>query len=109
MRGTGLLNTWNWPEIPGLHDFKGPYMHSANWDKSFDWTDKRVALIGAGSSGIQILPQIQPKAKQVVHFMKGKTWVSPVGYGAEEGDNSGQGTWQPLPFFQTRNVDLISS
>lgn len=84
-------------------------MHSANWDKSFDWTDKRVALIGAGSSGIQILPQIQPKAKQVVHFMKGKTWVSPVGYGAEEGDNSGQGTWQPLPFFQTRNVDLISS
>ncbi|KAL2421667.1 FAD-binding monooxygenase tazF [Exophiala dermatitidis] len=85
LKGTGLLNTWKWPDIPGLHDFKGPYMHSARWDTSFDWTDKRVALIGAGSSGIQILPQIQPKAKKVIHFMKGKTWISPVGYGAEEG------------------------
>ncbi|RYZ49129.1 MAG: hypothetical protein EOP49_17070, partial [Sphingobacteriales bacterium] len=28
-------------------------------DLSFDWTDKTVALIGAGSSGIQLLPQIQ--------------------------------------------------
>ncbi|KAI1613103.1 hypothetical protein EDD36DRAFT_488132 [Exophiala viscosa] len=90
LKGTGLLNTWKWPDIPGLHDFKGPYMHSANWDSSFDWTDKRVALIGAGSSGIQILPNIQPKAKQVVHFMKGKTWISPVGYGAEEeGESDG--------------------
>jgi cation diffusion facilitator CzcD-associated flavoprotein CzcO len=78
-------------------------MHSANWDTSFDWTEKRVALIGAGSSGIQILPQIQPKAKQVVHFMKGKTWISPVGYGAEEGDSSGEGNllFSTVPAKQT--------
>ena len=69
-------------------------MHSANWDTSFDWTDKRVALIGAGSSGIQILPQIQPKSKQVDHFMKGKTWISPVGYGAEEGSDSNEGIYE---------------
>ncbi|KAL6243916.1 hypothetical protein RBB50_009350 [Rhinocladiella similis] len=51
--------------------------------------NKRVALIGAGSSGIQILPQIRCKARKVVHFMKGRTWISPVGYGAEEeGDSS---------------------
>lgn len=75
-------------------------MHSANWDTKFDWVGKRVALIGAGSSGIQILPQIQPQAKQVVHFMKGKTWISPVGYGAEEGGDSNEGTRDPtmLPY-----------
>lgn len=66
-------------------------MHSANWDSTFDWTGKRVALIGGGSSGIQILPQIQPEAKKVVHFMRGKTWISPVGYGAEEGNESEKG------------------
>lgn len=66
-------------------------MHTARWDESFDWTDKTVALIGAGSSGIQILPQIQPKAKRVVHFMKGKNWISPVGYGAEEGGGADKG------------------
>jgi cation diffusion facilitator CzcD-associated flavoprotein CzcO len=68
-------------------------MHSANWDESFDWTDKTVALIGAGSSGIQILPQIQPKAKRVVHFIRGKTWISPVGFSADEPDNGTSGAY----------------
>lgn len=34
--GIGALNEWKWPNIPGLHDFKGPVLHSANWDASFD-------------------------------------------------------------------------
>lgn len=62
-------------------------MHSADWDQSFDWTDKTVALVGCGSSGIQILPSIQPKAKRVVHFVRGKTWISPVGFSPDEPDN----------------------
>ncbi|KAJ5772709.1 hypothetical protein N7520_003238 [Penicillium odoratum] len=45
---------------------------------------KSVALIGAGSTGIQILPQIQPYAKSVDHYVSGKTWISPVGFGSEE-------------------------
>lgn len=60
-------------------------MHTANFDPSFDLEDKRVALIGAGSTGIQVLPNIQPKAKRVFHYMRGKTWISPVGYGADIG------------------------
>lgn len=32
---TGLLNRWKWPEIPGLHDFEGKLLHSANWDTSW--------------------------------------------------------------------------
>ncbi|KIW84309.1 hypothetical protein Z517_03559 [Fonsecaea pedrosoi CBS 271.37] len=86
LKGTGLLNKWDWPKIPGLHEFKGPYMHTADWDDSFDWSGKTVALIGAGSSGIQILPQIQPKSKRVLHFVRGKTWISPVGFSADEPD-----------------------
>jgi hypothetical protein len=45
---------------------------------------KNVALIGAGSTGIQLLPQIQPYAKSVDHYVSGKTWISPVGFGSEE-------------------------
>jgi cation diffusion facilitator CzcD-associated flavoprotein CzcO len=66
-------------------------MHTARWDEKFDWKGKAVALIGAGSSGIQILPQIQPSAKKVVHFVKGKMWISPVGYGVEEGGATDKG------------------
>jgi len=35
-------------------------MHSASWDDSFDFTEKTVAIIGSGSSAIQIVPQLQP-------------------------------------------------
>lgn len=31
----GLLNRWKWPDIPGLHDFEGKLLHSANWDSSW--------------------------------------------------------------------------
>lgn len=66
-------------------------MHSADFPADLDVQGKRVALIGGGSSGIQILPQIQRQAKVVHHYMKGKTWIPPAGIGgeglAEQGGN----------------------
>lgn len=35
--GIGTLNQWKWPDIPGMETFKGPRLHSANWDPSFDF------------------------------------------------------------------------
>jgi cation diffusion facilitator CzcD-associated flavoprotein CzcO len=87
-----MLNRWTWPDIPGLSEFQGKVLHSANWQDwvhGFDATGKNIALIGGGSTGIQILPQIQPLAKQVVHFMKGKQWISPVGVGGAEAAKRG--------------------
>lgn len=71
------------PDIKGRDTFKGPLMHSANYNTDFDCADKTIALIGGGSSGIQILPQIQPKAARVDHYMKGKTWIPPFGLGSQ--------------------------
>lgn len=31
----GILNNWKWPDIEGLHSFKGKLLHSANWDLSW--------------------------------------------------------------------------
>lgn len=36
MTGTGMLNEWRWPAIPGLHKFKGKVLHSASWDRRYD-------------------------------------------------------------------------
>jgi cation diffusion facilitator CzcD-associated flavoprotein CzcO len=55
-----LGSNWRWPDIAGLHDFKGKLLHSASWDDSYDFRDKTVAVIGSGSSAIQIVPQLQP-------------------------------------------------
>ncbi|KAK7403357.1 hypothetical protein QQX98_010878 [Neonectria punicea] len=73
----GILNHWKWPTISGLSDFKGDLIHSANWPNSFDSADKTIALIGNGSSGVQILPELQRTAKHLVHFVRHPTWIVP--------------------------------
>lgn len=35
-------------DIPGLSDFKGKVMHSARWDRGYDLSGKKVALVGTG-------------------------------------------------------------
>ncbi|OJJ04826.1 hypothetical protein ASPVEDRAFT_31261 [Aspergillus versicolor CBS 583.65] len=75
---SGALNEWKWPTIPGLHDFKGKLIHSANWDESYDYSGKRAAVIGNGSSGIQIVPGMLPKVTHLDHYIRGRTWLSPT-------------------------------
>ncbi|PWY90427.1 flavin-binding monooxygenase [Aspergillus sclerotioniger CBS 115572] len=75
---TGFLNNWKWPDIPGLHDFQGMLMHSARWDKSFDYSNKRVAVIGNGSSGVQIVPGMLPKVARMDHYVRNRTWIAPT-------------------------------
>ncbi len=72
----GFLSTWHWPDIPGLHDFKGHRVHSAGWDHSHDYSHKRIGIIGNGSSGIQILPEMAKlEGTDVTSFQRGPTWV----------------------------------
>ncbi|KAK4555055.1 hypothetical protein LTR86_007821 [Recurvomyces mirabilis] len=73
----GFLSKWRWPSIPGLHDFQGHLCHSAVWNKAFDWTGKRIGVVGNGSSAIQILPQVVEKAAQVTNFIRSPTYITP--------------------------------
>lgn len=57
-RGLTCVSNWKWPAIEGLQRFQGKLCHSAKWDDSYDFTGKSVAVIGIGSSGIQIVPQL---------------------------------------------------
>jgi cation diffusion facilitator CzcD-associated flavoprotein CzcO len=50
----GLLNTKQWPDIPGLRSFRGEVMHSAAWNDRYDFVNKRIGIIGSGSSAIQM-------------------------------------------------------
>jgi cation diffusion facilitator CzcD-associated flavoprotein CzcO len=72
----GFLSTWHWPKIPGLDSFKGLKIHSAAWDHRYDYSRKRIGVIGNGSSGIQILPSMAKLPDtQVTSFQRGPTWV----------------------------------
>lgn len=45
-------------------------------DNSYDWEGKKVAVIGNGSSGIQIVPAMQPKVSKLVTYVRNPTWIS---------------------------------
>lgn len=74
----GYLNKPAFPDIPGRDKFRGSVVHTGHWDPSLDLTDKTVALIGSGSSALQVLPSIQPKAKHIVNFVRSPIWVLPT-------------------------------
>jgi hypothetical protein len=49
-----------------------------------------MAVIGSGSSAIQIVPGIQPIAKHIDHYVRGKTWIAPT-FAAEKVKERGEG------------------
>ena len=87
----GLLNDKQWPEIEGLRSFEGEIMHSAAWNTEYDFTHKRIGVIGSGSSAIQIIPKLQKiEGAQLDCFIRGRTWISPP-YGQASQDRLGMG------------------
>ncbi|KAE8405536.1 putative flavin-binding monooxygenase [Aspergillus pseudonomiae] len=75
--GSGVLNKWKWPNIEGLDTFKGKLLHTARWDLEYNYEGKKIAVLGNGSSGIQIIPSLQPKAAKLVNYIRHATWISP--------------------------------
>nr|RBQ95099.1 hypothetical protein FVER53263_05733 [Fusarium verticillioides] len=76
INATGFLSKWSWPTIPGLDKLKGKMVHTAAWDTSLDWSGKRVAIIGNGSSAVQVLPQMQPTTAKIVNYARSPLWIS---------------------------------
>ena len=54
----GLFGSVRYPDIDGLADFAGTLMHTAQWDRTVDLSGKRVAVIGTGASGVQVVPEL---------------------------------------------------
>ena len=65
------------PDIPGLDAFAGAAFHSAEWDHSVSLEGKRVAVIGTGASGVQIVPRIQPQVGELQLFQRTPVWIMP--------------------------------
>ena len=79
----GSYNRPKLPGIPGIQEYReagGHVFHSARWD--YDYTggdanggldklaDKRVALVGTGATGIQLVPHLGRDAKELFVFQR---------------------------------------
>lgn len=68
---SGCLSSARTPDIAGLHKFKGPVYHSGQWpEHPVSLDDLRIGVIGTGSSGIQIIPEVARVARQVFVFQR---------------------------------------
>ncbi|KAK6073843.1 hypothetical protein SCUP515_06765 [Seiridium cupressi] len=73
----GNLSDPAWPDIPSLKSFGGQVMHSALWKKDYAFKDKRIGVIGNGSSAIQIVPSLQRiEGTRLSCFVRSKTWIT---------------------------------
>jgi len=75
----GCLSAANMPPFEGLDDFEGPIYHTGEWPhEKVDFTGKRVAVIGTGSSGIQSIPIIAEEADAVTVFQRTPNYAVPA-------------------------------
>jgi cation diffusion facilitator CzcD-associated flavoprotein CzcO len=74
---SGPLPDHDWPAIRGLDTYQGHKIHSARWDHDYDFTGKRVAVIGTGASAVQIVPELVKRAGFVKVFQRTPGWVLP--------------------------------
>lgn len=75
---TGVLHHPTTPDIAGLNDFAGPLFHSARWDHSVNLQGKRVAVIGTGSTGVQIISRLAGTPSKLSLFQRTAQWIMPL-------------------------------
>jgi 4-hydroxyacetophenone monooxygenase len=73
----GYLNRPRWPDLPGRDTFGGDSIHSARWDPALDLTGKRVAIIGAGCTAVQIVDACVDEVAHLTVFQRQPHWVAP--------------------------------
>jgi cation diffusion facilitator CzcD-associated flavoprotein CzcO len=75
----GCLSAANMPDIPGIEGFGGDSYHTGAWPKDgVDFSNRRVALIGTGSSGIQSTPVIAAEADHLTVFQRTANYTVPT-------------------------------
>lgn len=73
----GYLNRPRWPDLAGKESFAGVSIHSAEWDPDLDLRGKKVAIIGAGCTAVQIVDACVGEVEHLTVFQRQPHWVAP--------------------------------
>ncbi len=67
----GCLSAANLPQFEGLETFQGQWYHTGQWPhEGVDFTGQRVAVIGTGATGVQVVPEVAKQAAHVYVFQR---------------------------------------
>jgi len=76
---TGVLSVPYFPDVPGRENFRGQSYHTGLWpSEPVDFAGKRVAVIGTGSSGVQIIPSIVDEVASLTVYQRTANWCTPL-------------------------------
>jgi cation diffusion facilitator CzcD-associated flavoprotein CzcO len=76
---TGVLSVPYFPDVPGRDNFRGESHHTARWPATpVDFAGKRVAIIGTGSSGVQLIPVIAGEVAALTVYQRTPNWCTPL-------------------------------
>ena len=80
--GVGLLAAPTYPRYEGMDDFKGDSFHTYHWPhEGIDLKGKKVAVIGTGATGVQVIGAIAPEVGELTVFQRRPNWVAPLNNG----------------------------
>lgn len=74
---TGFLSQPKLPDIPGVEEFAGELLHTADWDDTVELDGKRVGVIGTGATAVQLIPQLARRAAALTVYQRTPIWVTP--------------------------------
>jgi cation diffusion facilitator CzcD-associated flavoprotein CzcO len=75
----GLLSAPTLPRYEGLDEFEGPSFHTYNWPaEPIELAGKRVAVIGTGATGVQVIGEIADKVGELTVFQRRPNWCAPL-------------------------------
>lgn len=75
----GMLSAPLSDRFPGQTDFKGQIYHTGLWPKDpVDFKGKRVAVVGTGATGIQVIQTIAPSVGSMKVFVRTPQYVIPM-------------------------------
>ena len=95
----GYLNRPRWPDLPGRDTFDGVSVHSALWDPDLDLNGKRVAIIGAGCTAVQIVDACVDQVDHLTVFQRQPHWVAPRKRFSDEVPDHRRYLGRHLPFY----------
>lgn len=76
---TGLLHRTHLPQWEGMQDYKGVIRHSGEWPEETNVKGKRVAVIGAGATSVQIVQELAKEASHLTLLMRRPSYCLPMG------------------------------
>lgn len=86
----GILSVPTVPRIEGKPCFQGKAFHAFDWPEDLDISGKRVAVIGTGSTGVQLIAEIAERVGELKVFQRHPNWCVPLNNSAIDADRQGQ-------------------